>query len=275
MHTIRLFLLSASLLLGLMLTCVGVSAETSKLAHAATDLIKLPPPIRSVSHDPRAFTQGLVIEGRSMWQSSGLYGRSYVERLDAVSGKVVQRHYLSKQFFAEGVAVLNDTLYLLSWRAGRVWMFHASTLVERKQLRYHGEGWGLASDGRQLLMSDGSAVIRYRDPVTFHETHSITVTENGQPVSQLNELEWVEGKLWANIWKTDDIVIINPETGVVETRIDASALRLLVPKKAGVLNGIAYDPGCHCIWLTGKNWPAMFLYQYQYGRLTGGKSDLL
>ena len=246
---------------------VDIYAEQNAEQEKGVEYIRLPEPRTRLPRNERVFTQGLIAEGRELWQSSGLYGRSFVERIDRVSGRVIQRHKLPKQYFAEGIAIVNNTLYVLSWRAGRVWLLNALTLDVRKTLRYHGEGWGLTSDGKRLFMSDGSAVVRVRKPENFHVIREFTVTENGKPVAELNELEWIEGQLWANIWKSDDIVMIDPETGAVRQRIDASTLRLALPKGAGVLNGIAYDPGCHCLWLTGKNWPTLFGYQLQYGKI--------
>ncbi len=211
-------------------------------------------------HDQRAFTQGLLIDGDVWLESTGQYGQSELREVDRATGRVLRRVPLPAEFFGEGLALHGGLLYQLTWREGTCIVYDRETFRELRRFRYPEEGWGLASDGRKLFMSDGTDRIRVLDPETFGEVRRFTVRSSLGPVSLLNELEWVEGELWANVWQSGWVVRIDPASGEVLGFID---LRALPPQadrhpKMDVLNGIAVDPASGEIWVTGKNWPALY-----------------
>lgn len=216
--------------------------------------------VQSYPHDTTAFTQGLLWHDGHLIEGTGREGHSELRRLDLDSGKVLQRHRLPRDVFGEGVALANGTLIQLSWKNGRAFVYNEKTFEKLKEWRYEGEGWGLTYDGADLIMSDGSTTLSFRDPETFAVKSTLPVTFNGKAVQNLNELEWIEGEIWANIWLTDYIVRINPKTGVVEKYLDCAQL-LDSGQRRGqedVLNGIAYDAQKKRIFLTGKLWPQLF-----------------
>jgi len=213
-------------------------------------------------HDPEAFTQGLLWHEGKLWESTGLYGRSSLRRVELASGRVEAQAPVDARLFGEGLALSGGELVQLTWREGRALRWSPGALALTGEWRYAGEGWGLASDGRRLLQSDGSDRISVRDPSTFAVTGTLNVTDRGRPVGLLNELEVVDGALYANLWTTDEIVRIDPATGKVTARIDASALRVEVAERGvsadAVLNGIAWRPETETFLLTGKLWPTLF-----------------
>jgi glutamine cyclotransferase len=210
-------------------------------------------------HDPDAFTQGLAIEAGRLYEGTGQYGASTVRRVDLASGRPEKQRALNPRYFGEGIAILGGLLYQLTWQNGVVVVYDLETFEVERTMQYDGEGWGLAHDGRELIMSDGSATIRFRDPQTFAVTREIEVRADGVPVSKLNELEYVDGEIWANIWYDDRIARISPENGEVLGFIDLSTL---YPRSArggeAVLNGIAYDRAAKRLFVTGKNWPQLY-----------------
>lgn len=215
-------------------------------------------------HDPTAFTQGLVWDGGVLYESTGLYGRSSLRQVDPTSGDILQRVNLDPNFFGEGLALVEDRLILLTWKAGVAFAYDLATLEVIDEFGYNGEGWGLAFDEGRLLMSDGSSRITSRDPGDFRWRSTMDVKVDGQPLADINELEFAEGQLYANVWGQDRIVRLDPDTGVVNAIIDASGL--LSEREKGmvdVLNGIAYDPLSKTFWLTGKFWPKMFQVTFE------------
>lgn len=214
-------------------------------------------------HDPGAFTQGLLWYRGKLFESTGLFGQSGVRRSDPQTGVVELVTSVSADLFGEGLADVNGELIQLTWKNGKALYWDLMTLKPIKQLDYTGEGWGLCFDGTRLVMSDGSDRLTFRDPKTFAETGHVEVRKEGTPVRNLNELECVDGQVFANIWQYDYIARIDPETGNVTGWIDAS--NLLTPadrRGTDVLNGIAYVPQTKRFLLTGKNWPKLFEVQF-------------
>lgn len=215
-------------------------------------------------HDPTAFTQGLVWDGGVLYESTGLYGKSSLRRVDPTTGQVLSRTTLDPNLFGEGLALVEDRLVQLTWKAGVAFAYDLLSLEVIDELGYNGEGWGLAYHDGRLLMSDGSSRITYRDPQDFRWRSTLDIHLQGQPIADLNELEFAEGDLYANVWGQERIVRIDPETGQVEAVIDASGLLEEREKRmVDVLNGIAYDPVSKTFWLTGKFWPKMFQVTFE------------
>jgi glutamine cyclotransferase len=215
--------------------------------------------LRSFPHDPGAFTQGLLVHEGKVYESTGLHGRSSLRRLDLASGTVEQQVDLPAAFFGEGLARVGDRLFQLTWQNHVALVWDLATFRKVKEIPYEGEGWGLCFDGRRLIMSDGSSHLTLRDPVTFGAVGRLDVRRDGAPVGNLNELECVDGAIFANIWQDDHIARIDARTGEVTAWIDAAGL--LSPSESqgtDVLNGIAYLPATGNLLVTGKLWPRMF-----------------
>ena len=215
--------------------------------------------VAAYPHDPAAFTQGLAIEAGQLYEGTGQYGASTVRLVDLATGRAQKQRALGPRYFGEGITILDDLLYQLTWQNGVVVVYDLDTFEVERTMQYDGEGWGLTHDGRQLIMSDGSATIRFRDPQTFSVTREIEVRNDGVPLSRLNELEYVDGEIWANVWYEDRIARIAPADGKVLGFID---LGTLYPQSArgseAVLNGIAYDAAAKRLFVTGKNWPQLY-----------------
>ena len=208
-------------------------------------------------HDPSAFTQGLLYRDGVFYESTGLYGRSSLRRVDPATGRVLARRELPRELFGEGLALVGGSLYQLTWREGRVLVADPADLSPRGELALPTEGWGAcALDGR-LVVSDGSDQLFYYDPKTMAILGAVTVTDDGRPVSRLNELETVAGRIWANVWGDSRIAVIDPATGRVAAWVDCSGLRpgTVAVDFENVLNGIAHDPATGRVWVTGKRWP--------------------
>jgi glutamine cyclotransferase len=215
--------------------------------------------LRSYPHDPEAFTQGLVYLDGFFYESTGLNGRSSLRKVEPETGKVVQRVDVPRRYFAEGLAHWNGRLLQLTWDTKVGFIYDRATFKQLGSFPYTGEGWGLAQDGRRLIMSDGTAVLRFLDPETFVETGRIQVRDASGPVMHLNELEVVRGELLANVWLTDRIARIAPATGMVTGWIDLQGLRPRQdPTGNAVLNGIAYDSAGDRLFVTGKLWPRVY-----------------
>ncbi len=219
--------------------------------------------IRSWPHDTAAYTQGLAIYRGHLLESTGRLAQSDVREVDITTGAARRRAALPATEFGEGIAVMGNRLYQLTWQGGRGHVYGANTLIPIDSFSYVGEGWGLATDGRTLYMSDGTSRIRVLDPYGFHVLRTIQVREADSTVWMLNELEWVRGELWANVYQTDFIARIDPVTGRVVGWIDVGNLltavqRQDVAKRGGVANGIAFDSIGNRIFLTGKLWPRLF-----------------
>ncbi len=213
-------------------------------------------------HDATAFTQGLVLEGGRFYESTGLYGQSSLREVIPETGEVVRSIPLGQQYFAEGLAHVDGRLIQLTWRSGLAFVYDADTFEQIGSYRYDTEGWGLCWDGTDLYMSDGSATLYRRNADTFELTGRVQVTDDGNPVTLLNELECVGDSVYANVWQSDKIVRIDKDTGRVMANIDASSLLTDDERSsldpAAVLNGIAWDPSTERFFLTGKLWPTMY-----------------
>ncbi len=216
--------------------------------------------VNTFPHDPRAYCQGLVFDGGRLHESTGRYGESSVRTVELETGKVLHKTVLPQELFGEGLALVGERLIQLTWNEGVARIYDRNTLKPLDQFEYDGEGWGLVFDGHDLIQSDGSDTLLFRDPQTFAERRRVHVREEGRPVTRLNELEWVEGEVWANLWKSDRIARIDPQSGEVRGWIDLTGLfdRRSIPDEDAVLNGIAYDPASKRIFVTGKLWPKLF-----------------
>ena len=214
----------------------------------------------SYPHDSSAFTQGLVYSDGILYESTGLRGRSSVRRVTLETGNILSQTRLLPEFFSEGIAVLGDRIYQLTWTTGVGFIYDKKTLALLQEFRYGIEGWGMTHDGKSLIVSDGSATLYYWDPKTLREVKRLAVTDGGKPVTNLNELELVEGEIYANIWQRDRIARVSPETGKVTGWIDLKGLLTPADRHGGedVLNGIAYDPAKKRLFVTGKLWPKLF-----------------
>ena len=215
--------------------------------------------LASMPHDAAAYTQGLVWSDGVLYESAGQYGQSSLRQVDPKTGEVLRSVQLPPRYFGEGLARVGDRLIQLTWQEGTALVYDLTTFERRGELPYSGEGWGLCHDGQRLIQSDGSNRLTFRDPVTFATTGGVNVDLDGRPAMQLNELECVDGAVYANVGQSDAILRIDPATGHVTTAIDASGL--LTPQEAlgaEVLNGIAYKPETKTFLLTGKYWPKMF-----------------
>lgn len=217
--------------------------------------------IQTFPHDPGAFTQGLVYADGEFLESTGLNGESSLRRVDITSGKVLQRKAVDAQYFAEGLALVGDELLQLTWQHKIGFVYDRKSFAQKRTFAYATEGWGITYDAKGgLVMSDGSDQLFWLDPKTLKVSRSTRVTDAGRPVPMLNELEWIEGEIWANVWQTDRIARINPATGVVSSWVDLSSLWPAYQRTPGadVLNGIAYDPAGKRIFITGKKWPRVY-----------------
>jgi glutaminyl-peptide cyclotransferase len=214
-------------------------------------------------HDPAAFTQGLVVypdTPGTLLESTGLYGQSSLRVVDLATGAVQRRLDVPAPFFAEGLVALGGTAYQLTWQERRAFVYDLQTFQRVGELGYEGEGWGLTSDGQQLILSDGTPTLRFLDPATFQVTRTVEVADRGAPVFMLNELEFVRGEVWANIWHDDRIARIDPSTGAVVGWINLAGLLPASERRhpEAVLNGIAYDAVNDRLYVTGKLWPRLY-----------------
>lgn len=214
----------------------------------------------TLPHDASSYTQGLFFHDGSLYESSGQYGESCFRQVDLKTGRVLKRENFDRRYFVEGSCILKDRLYILTWQEHECLVYDIRSWRKLGSFRYNGEGWGLTTDGKSLIMSDGSSKIRFMNPDTFMLEREITVSLNGKNVVYLNELEYIEGEIWANIYGTDMIARINPKDGKVNSLVNCSNLlpRSLRKPSTDVLNGIAYDPSNGHIYLTGKYWPKMY-----------------
>jgi len=210
-------------------------------------------------HDTESYTQGLFFHNGQMYETTGLHGKSTLRKVDVRTGKAIKKLDFDRKYFVEGSVVLKDNLYILTWDSKVAFVYDADSLEYRSTWSYPREGWGITTDGKQLIASDGSATLFFMDE-NFALKRRLIVRYEDRPVRWLNELEYIDGKIWANVYTTDEIVIIDPKDGRVEGVIDCSGLlpKRLYTKETDVLNGIAYDPEDDRIYLTGKNWPKMY-----------------
>jgi glutamine cyclotransferase len=215
--------------------------------------------VMAYPHDPQAFTQGLVFHDGKLYESTGQYGASSLRRVRPETGIVEQIRSLNRVYFGEGIAILDDKIYQLTWQNGVAIVYDLATFDLLETFIYDGEGWGLTDDGRNLILSDGSATLKFLDPKNFEVLRTIDVRSDAGPVDRLNELEFIDDEIWANIWYEDRIARIAPETGEVIGWIDVSDLYPQSRRRReDVANGIAYDEKTDRLFVTGKNWPQLF-----------------
>lgn len=238
------------LALSLVLLCIGCTARVKQYKIEV---------VKEYPHDTGAYTQGLFFNGGRFYESTGQFGESSFREVELATGKVLSQMNFQQKYFGEGSVVLGDNLYILTWLNKVAFVYDAATLEYKQTYSYPREGWGLTTDGKSLIASDGSARLFFLTPELKQERY-VDVKMDGRPVRYLNELEYIDGKVWANVYTTDLIVVIDPKDGTVEARIDCSDLlpRTLRTPKTDVLNGIAQDPATGKIYLTGKYWPRLY-----------------
>ena len=222
----------------------------------------LAPPVSvSYAHDPNSYTQGLLWHGGQLYESTGRYGQSTLSIRDLKTGRVLRSQALEPDFFGEGLALIGEELLQLTWKEHRVFVYDKATLRLKRTLSYEWEGWGATTDGRHLIVSDGSALLRFLDPISLKEVRRITVHDGDQAIEQLNELEYVQGEILANVYGSDHIARILPGSGQVVGWLDLSHLYPSEQRPVfdAVLNGIAYDAERQMLMVTGKYWPKLFL----------------
>ncbi|HZB89719.1 MAG TPA: glutaminyl-peptide cyclotransferase [Terracidiphilus sp.] len=239
-----------ALFLALIATCAALqayAADTYRVVHV-------------YPHDRQAFTQGLIYLDGHLYESTGLKGQSSLRAEDLDSGRILQFHDVPDTYFAEGLTNWGNTLVQLTWQAHIAFVYDRATFHLLRTFHYDGEGWGLTQDGKSLILSDGTANLRFFDPKTFRELRHITVKDHGMPITELNELEYIHGEIYANVWHTDRIARISPATGKVLGWIDLSGILPASERSSAeaVLNGIAYDAAHDRLFVTGKLWPSIF-----------------
>lgn len=241
----------------MLLAAIAVAGCSSKPVAPVPGRVEV---VAAFPHDPEAYTQGLQFERGRLWESTGLYGRSSVREVDPVSGVVLRQHSLPDTVFGEGLTRHGEVLCVLTWREQTAFALDPDSFAVIATNRYDGEGWGLTSDGTHLIKSDGTSRLAWIDPITLATVRTLPVTEKGQPLMNLNELEWVDDVLYANIYMEDRIVRIDPSNGQVSASFDLRGLRahLTDPHRAEVLNGIAWNEERGTFYVTGKYWPQMF-----------------
>ena len=239
-----------------------VTNEPAPATNAATAAIPLYTyeVVNVLPHDPGAFTQGLVFLDGALLESTGLNGQSTLRKVDLKTGRVLKRVEVPAEYFAEGLAVLGHRLFQLTWQNHKGFVYDLESFQLEKEFAYEGEGWGLTTDGHWLILSDGTDQIRFLDPVTFEVKRTIRVQARGRPVDRLNELEYIKGEIFANVWGADYVVRIDPSTGSVVGVIDFTGLLAAEDRSVDtdVLNGIAYDAATDRLFVTGKRWPKLF-----------------
>ena len=215
--------------------------------------------VKEYPHDTNSYTQGLFFHGGDLYESTGQYGSSTFRKVDLATGEALEKLDFNRKYFVEGSVVLGDNLYILTWESRVAFIYDAATLEYKSTYTYPREGWGLTTDGKQLIASDGSARLYFLDG-EYRLQRSVEVLLDGRPVRYLNELEYIDGRIWANVYTTDLIVIINPATGAVEATVDCTGLlpAQLRDRRTDVLNGIAFDPVSRKTYLTGKYWKRLY-----------------
>lgn len=264
MKTTTIFLLCASLLAACAGTPTRARRSESRSQQATTQSEPKRYGYRVVAtypHSTESYTQGLQYVDGVLWEGTGQYGQSLVRRTDLATGKSEVVVRLPQSEFGEGITLLDGRFYQLTWKSNTAHLYDPQQDFKKiRDFRYPGEGWGLTTDGTKLYMSNGSANIYTLDPATFRRERHITVTFKGVPVEYINELEWIDGRIWANVYTTDQILIIDPTTGRVEGVVDLKGILPAneITPTTDVLNGIAYDAAARRIFVTGKNWSKLF-----------------
>ena len=257
----RCLMMKISLLIMLLIVS-GCADKTMTTGAPATD--KTPTYTYEVKHiyphDPAAFTQGLIFRDGALWESTGLHGSSSLRKVELETGRVLKKIDVPQQYFAEGMTVFHSHVYQLTWQTQKGFIYDPETFQQQGEFAYTGEGWGLTHDDQFLIMSDGTNRIRFIDPTTFETKRTISVVHDGQPLNELNELEYVKGEIYANIWQTDTVVRLDAQTGKILGLIDLSGLLPAADRTPAtdVLNGIAYDETNDRLFVTGKMWPKLF-----------------
>ena len=241
------------LALSFVTACVGAGMQPPKAPRASYSVI------RAFPHDRAAFTQGFEYFDGVFYEGTGLSGKSSIRKVNVETGEVLQRRDVAAEYFGEGITIWRNDLIELTWQSKVAFVYDRATFAPKRTFSYPGEGWGLTHDETTLIMSDGSAALRFLDPVSFAERRRVTVTDGGVPVPRLNELEYVKGQVYANVWQTYLIARIAPDSGRVVGWIDLTGL-LTTADSAGadVMNGIAYDAAHDRLFVTGKLWPKVF-----------------
>jgi glutamine cyclotransferase len=219
--------------------------------------------IATYPHDPKAFTEGLQYINGVLYEGTGLNGSSSIRKVDLTTGAILKVRPISDFYFGEGITVLGNRLYELTYKNGAAFVYDAATFQTLDTLHYPGEGWALTYDGKRLIMSDGSSALRFLEPATFRELGRLPVRDGVTPITNLNELEFIDGEIWANIWQTDRVARIDPRSGQVNSWVDFRGLLKQSDRtpETDVLNGIAYDAQRKRIFVTGKRWPKLFQIQ--------------
>lgn len=244
---LRIFILMGFLLV----SAAGISLAADSIPVYQADVINTYP------HDPNAFTQGLTIHEGSLYEGTGRNGQSSLRQVDLESGEVIRRSNLSSRYFGEGITVFNDRVYQLTWQSHTVFIYDLETFQVTDSFYLPGEGWGITHDGEHLIISDGTASLRFFDPATNTRVRTLSVSDNMGPVDRLNELEYINGEIWANVWYEDYIVRIDPQTGRIKSRVDLSDLGGRRGSE-DVLNGIAWDSDNQRLFVTGKLWTRLY-----------------
>lgn len=213
-----------------------------------------------IRHDMSAYTQGFFFYDGYLYESTGQYGESSFRKVDPATGKVLRQEVLPARYFGEGSCVFDGRAYILTWYEGTCLVYDIETFTKLAEFPYQGEGWGLTTDGRSLIMSDGTSTLSFRDPMTFLEQRTLTVKDGGREVPFINELEYIDGKIWANIYGLDEIFIIDPVSGSVTGKVNCRGLLDTKYRTSAVdvFNGIAWNPEDGSLYLTGKYWPRMY-----------------
>jgi glutamine cyclotransferase len=216
--------------------------------------------IATYPHDPKAFTEGLEIHDGALYESTGLNGSSHIRKVNLTTGATITDIPIPQYIFGEGITFFGNHLYSLTYKNGIAFLRDPKTFMQLQTFPYSGEGWALTHDAKHIIMSDGSAELRILDPASFHEVNRLLVREGTRPVTELNELEYIDGEIWANIWRTERIARIDPRSGQVNSWVDMTGLLKPGDQRpdTDVLNGIAYDPVGKRIFVTGKMWPKLF-----------------
>jgi glutamine cyclotransferase len=258
---LRIFIMGLSPLLGaaLVLSCLGL--QGCLIPNSSDDIpVYTYNIVNAYPHDPGAFTQGLVFENGVLYEGTGLLGHSTLRRVELETGDILQIRELSDQFFGEGITIYGDKIIQLTWQSHIGFVYDKNSFELLQEFNYSTEGWGITHDGARLIMSDGTSTLHLLDPQTFDEVDQLNVTDSSGPVTRLNELEYVQGEIYANVWQTDRIARISPETGRVVGWIDLEGLLTAedLSEPVDVLNGIAYDADTARLFVTGKLWPKLF-----------------
>ena len=238
-------------------TTAGSGHGPAPTLYAPVQQIRI---VQTLPHDPAAFTQGLLCSGGFFYESTGLYGKSTIRKVDILTGRVLHQAPLEPEYFGEGLAEWRGRLVQLTWKTHRGFVYSMDSFAREIEFTYPTEGWGLTHDAASLIMSDGTSRLYFLDPESFREKRQLGIMDGPDPVTNLNELEMIHGEIWANIWKQDLIARISPESGKVIAWLDLSGLRDELPlvQQIDVLNGIAYDAEKDRIFVTGKLWPKVF-----------------